>query len=104
LDHEVFYWDAFNNLTSERAFGMGVGPIPYSAIRRYADEFEIRSRDEFAFFSGIMQALDSEYLALINKPKGEADMVPVTDVAEQHLVFERLRARANAAAKAKKNK
>jgi hypothetical protein len=102
LDHEVFYWNAFNNLTSERSIGMGIGPIPYSAIRRYADDYDMRSRDEFDFFCGIIQGVDTEYLALINKPKDKADMVPVSDVAESHLVFERLRARANNAANRKK--
>jgi hypothetical protein len=81
---------------------MGVGPIPYSAIRNYAEQYDICGRDEFDFFCGIIQGLDTEYLALINKPKDKADMVPVSDVAEQHLVFERLRARANNAANRKK--
>jgi hypothetical protein len=97
----MFYWNAFNNLTSERAIGMGIGSIPYSAIRRYADEYDMRSRDEFDFFCGIIQGLDSEYLAMVNKPKDKADMVPISDVAEQHLVFDRLRARARTRPKAK---
>jgi hypothetical protein len=95
LEGAAFYWAAFGELTSERSFGMGVGPIPYSAIRAYADEYDMRSRDEFTFFLGIIQALDSEYIALANKTdKDKTEMVPVDDIEQQHLLFDRLRARA----------
>lgn len=31
-----FYLDAFRSLRSDRPIGMGVGPIPWSSIERYA--------------------------------------------------------------------
>jgi hypothetical protein len=77
---------------------MGLGPIPYSATRRYAEEREIIDRDEFDFFLRIIEGLDVEYLELNNasSKKDKAEMVPITDIDSQHLLFDRLRARANA--------
>jgi hypothetical protein len=95
-DVETYYWDAFHILGSERSIGLSLGPIPYSAIRFYAHECGIVSRDEFSFFLGIIQALDAEYMSLVNstdKKKGE--MVPISDIDEQHRMFARMKARAN---------
>jgi hypothetical protein len=74
---------------------MSMGPIPYSAIRAYADEYDIVSRDEFSFFQGIVQALDAEYMSLVNSTDKKTDMIPISDVDEQHRMFARLKARAN---------
>jgi hypothetical protein len=93
---ELFYWSAFQDLSSERALGTGVGPIPYSAIRRYADEFDIVGRDEFEYFLGILQAMDSEYLSIVNSTDRDKDtLVPISDVEGQHKLFARLKARAS---------
>jgi hypothetical protein len=74
---------------------MGLGPIPYSAIRLYADEQGLRSRDEFAYFYDVIRALDAEYLSLVNSTdKNKTEMVPISDVNEQHRMFARLKARA----------
>jgi hypothetical protein len=74
---------------------MGLGPIPYSAIRSYADGQGVRSCDEFAYFYDIIRALDAEYLLLANSAnKDETKMVPISDVDEQHRMFARLKARA----------
>jgi hypothetical protein len=83
---------------------MGVGPIPYSSIRRYADEYNITSRDEFDFFLSILGAMDAEYLSMVNKSKDDKELVPVSDVESQHLLFDRLRERANRSDKVKKKK
>lgn len=94
-DVESYYLDAFYILSSERSIGMSLGPIPYSAIRSYADEQGIVSRDEFDYFSGILRALDAEYLSLVNSvDKNKADMIPISEVDEQHRMFARLKARA----------
>jgi hypothetical protein len=74
---------------------MSMGPIPYSAIRAYADEYDIVSRDEFSFFQSILQALDAEYMSLVNSTDKKTDMIPISDVDEQHRMFARLKARAN---------
>jgi hypothetical protein len=75
---------------------MGIGPIPYSAMRAYALEYNIRSRDEFDYFVRILQAMDVTYLKHANSTDRSRDkeMVPVTDVDEQHRLFKRLAARA----------
>ena len=74
---------------------MGIGPIPYSAIRLFADEYDIVSRDEFDFFLGIIRGLDAEYLTLINSTKDtKTEMVAISDIPEQHRMFARLKARA----------
>lgn len=97
---ESFYWDAFFHLSTERAIGMGLGPIPYSSVRNYAAELGIIGRDEFDYFLGIITALDHEYLALSNTSEKKDEMVPITDIEEQHRMFARLKARANNAPKA----
>lgn len=49
---------------------MGVGPIPHSAILRYAaDDLGIDEPDRLDRFCWIMRRLDSDYLAAINAPK-----------------------------------
>jgi len=79
---------------------MGLGPIPYSAIRSYADEHDIVSRDDFDYFFKIIQGMDSEYLAITNKAeKGDKDMISISDVEGQHAMFARLKARAGNAPK-----
>jgi hypothetical protein len=69
---------------------MGVGPIPYSALRAYAAEYNIRGRDEFDYFLGLIQAMDTRYLAHANSSEKETTLIPISDVAEQHRMFARL--------------
>ena len=45
-----------------RQLGMGVGPIPWMAIRDYADYLEIDDDCEFLRFETIIQAMDGAYL------------------------------------------
>jgi hypothetical protein len=94
-DVESYYLDVFYILSSERSIGMSLGPIPYSAIRSYADEHDIVNRDEFDYFFGILRVLDAEYISLANSSdKNKADMIPISEVDEQHRMFARLKARA----------
>jgi len=86
---------------------MGAGPIPYSAIRTYADEYGIVGHDEFSFFAGIINGLDGVYLEVSNKStkeKEEAEMIPISDVQSTHQMFAKLRARAAADPKLKRKK
>ncbi len=95
----MFYWTAFHELGSERQIGMGVGPIPRSAIKAYAEEFEIFG-DDFDKFLSIIRTLDSEYLSLVNNiKKDKGDTVPADDVDGVRAVMGRLQARAAAAKK-----
>lgn len=73
---------------------MGVGPIPYSAMRAYAAEYNIRGRDDFDYFITIIQALDNRFLSYVNSTDKKSEMVPITDVEEQHRLFARLAERA----------
>lgn len=73
---------------------MGVGPIPRSAIKAYAEEFEIEG-DACDKFFHIIRSLDGEYLKLANssgKSGGDA-LVPIDDVEGVKNVFGRLQAR-----------
>jgi hypothetical protein len=62
--------DSFWRLNGERQIGMGVGPIPFSAIDRYAQRYGITDLDRFDRFLLIIKALDSEYLR-ISAPKSD---------------------------------
>jgi hypothetical protein len=56
-----FYFNAFLDLTSDRAIGMAEGPIYWTSIRSYADRFNLDGF-EFDRFVHLVRALDSEYL------------------------------------------
>lgn len=75
---------------------MGVGPIPRSAIKDYAAEYDIVG-DAFDKFARIIRAVDLEYMKQVNssslKPSKDAT-VPVDDVDAVRDVFNRLQARA----------
>lgn len=60
--HLRFYWDAFTTLGTDRSVGMAEGPIPFSAVDRYARRYGIDDIDDFDVFLRIMRGLDAEYL------------------------------------------
>lgn len=86
------HWLAFDELGTERAIGMGVGPIPASKIRHYAaTELELQG-DALEEFCTIIMRADNEYLALVNKPK-EANRpsgIPVSDPEGMKRMFDRV--------------
>ena len=55
----VFSLNAFLDLTSERQSGESLGPIPYSKIREYVEEYGVEDKDDFIAH---IQALDNHYL------------------------------------------
>lgn len=61
----VFYWNAFNDLGSERINGMGnIGQIPRSKIKQYAiEDLELSPRETEAFIH-IVRRADVHYLSL----------------------------------------
>jgi hypothetical protein len=61
-DHLGFEWAAFAELSTERQMGMGVGPIPWSAIDRYAERWGTDDADDYARFCRLMGAMDREFL------------------------------------------
>lgn len=59
-DVELYYWDAFWNLSTERQATMnGSGPIPWLKIRAYASIAQVGHVNEFC---AIIRAMDSVYL------------------------------------------
>ena len=56
-----FYMIAFNDLSTCRAIGMAEGPIPWTAVREYASQYQL-DEDEFESMVFIIQKMDSEYL------------------------------------------
>jgi hypothetical protein len=89
-----FYWRAFSQISADRHLGMGLGPIPFSSLLRWAEVYGIGTVDEFDTFSSIVGAIDSEYLK-INAPKAEGDnkmrsLVSVSDTAGVGALLDRL--------------
>ena len=62
----VGYWNAFMELTTCRQVGMGVGPIPFTAIKEYALLYEI-SGIRFEVFNRLVRSLDREFLDHSNR-------------------------------------
>ena len=62
----LFYWDAFNDLSTCREVGMSVGPIPYLAILTFAKEEEIKGI-EFEELKHVITSMDGVYLDHIAK-------------------------------------
>jgi len=60
-------WEAFWALSSSRNVGMGPGGIPFLAIDRYAERYEI---DDFERFHRLVQAMDAAYLGHVNEREG----------------------------------
>jgi hypothetical protein len=62
--HDSFHLEAFNELSSSRSVGMGVGPIPTTAILDYARHLRLTERetDDFWF---IIRAVDRQFLSVI---------------------------------------
>lgn len=58
---DVFWLHAFDELSTTRAFGMGPGPIPWTAIREYVDRLGNHDPDFFFVFKACIRALDSEW-------------------------------------------
>lgn len=64
-------YSAFFDLATCRSVGFGVGPIPWTALRMYADDLEL-DEEEFYFFKRCVAAMDKKYMSLLNDPKGAA--------------------------------
>lgn len=52
-------WNAFQRLGGDRQMGMSLGPIPWTAIDRYAIRYRI---DDFEDFEHMLSAMDAVYL------------------------------------------
>ncbi len=90
--HGLFIWDAFWELSSERQIGMGLGPIPYRAVRAFANDHGVFG-DHFDHFKMVIRLLDGEYLtrqAPKTSEKGMRDVVDVNDAAGVSKLLQRL--------------
>lgn len=56
-----FYWYAFWDLNTCRSTGMSIGHIPWTAIKSYADQYELRGL-QFNEFVSIIRALDDKFV------------------------------------------
>lgn len=56
-------WHAFAVLSTDRPSGWSLGPIPWSAIDRYARRHGIDGPDHFAWFETLIMAMDREFMA-----------------------------------------
>lgn len=56
-----YYLEAFYELSSCRAFGMTLGPIPFTAILEYSKIFNEEDFEEFLY---LMRVMDREYMKL----------------------------------------
>ena len=63
---EIGYWQAFNELSSSRQSGMGLGFIPYSEISAYLDEHHILDYEERFEWRYLITAIDTEFITIKN--------------------------------------
>jgi hypothetical protein len=61
-----FYYNAFQDLSSCRSVGMGLGPIPWTAMNDYCRSYGIRGEQREDFFHHV-SALDDKYREYVNK-------------------------------------
>ena len=57
----VLYWRAFQDLSSDRDIGMGVGPIPWTSMDAWAARNRIRG-DSFERFVMILRGMDGAFM------------------------------------------
>ncbi len=68
--HLTFHWSAFSDLSTDRQLGMGLGPIPWTAIERYAARYRIEDPDEFDRFAHLIGVMDRAFLSWHAEQKG----------------------------------
>lgn len=56
------YYEAFLELSTDREIGMGIGPIPWSSIDRYALRAGLVSDDDYADFKDLVRAMDGAFM------------------------------------------
>ena len=62
LDGLGMYMDAFQTLSSCRTFGQGfIGPIPWTAIDRYAERYNIKDEESYLLLETYIQKMDDVY-------------------------------------------
>lgn len=72
----ALYYNAFNDLSSCRVSGMALGPIPWTAILAYCDEYNLHGeqREDMFFHIGELDAVfraESEKQSKKKKPQAK---------------------------------
>lgn len=80
LDGFGGWYEDFWELSSERQIGMGVGPIPASAIDRHVAGWHYEDAD---MFRAVIRAMDGVYLEMANRrddePKADSEPTSARD-------------------------
>jgi hypothetical protein len=64
--YEAYFWQAFHDLTTTRAGGMGVKPIPYDRIVDYASFHGFGYTDTLILIR-VIRAMDNAFLDAVRK-------------------------------------
>lgn len=59
-------WEAFWDLDSCRPIGMGLGPIPWTAMLAHKEHYGY-DKDVFDYLWDLIRAMDAAYLSHVNK-------------------------------------
>ena len=62
-----FYFNAFDDLSSCRGIGFGLGPIPWTAMVQYCEEYDVVDASSQEDFFHYIRELDNVYLAHMAK-------------------------------------
>lgn len=71
-----FVWDAFWHLSTDRSVGFATGPIPWSAIDRYATRHRLDDADSFERFLDLIRSMDGAYLDRLERERTRKDDAP----------------------------
>jgi len=71
VTHFKFYIAAFQELGTCRSGGMGVGPIPFHAVKAYYDVMGVE--EDFEEFLYLIRAMDEALLEEINRQQKEKE-------------------------------
>lgn len=63
---DLWFLEAFYDLSSDRSVGMAVGPIPYTAIIAYVQYWQYDDQTAYMVIE-IVKALDSVYMTIVNQ-------------------------------------
>ena len=62
----TYYFECFKELSTCRNIGMGLGPIPFTAIVEYSKIYQIEDFDEFLY---LIRRMDDKFLELESKKR-----------------------------------
>lgn len=66
-NHLRTYWDAFDDLSTERQNGMGIGYIPHSKIKQYVSDDMGLCGEAHGFAVDLLREVDRRYVAMVSE-------------------------------------